>query len=686
MVKHILIKTSWLILLSLLLCPPSIPTHAQTIEHPGFYVQGRHLYDRFGNKVILVGVNKMAIWTDRDGLPAFPEIAKTGANVVRIVWLTEGSSEELDIVISNAHNHQLIPMIDCHDSTGNWQLLTTCVDYWVRADILEVLKKHENYLLINIANEAGKGVVNEWEFRAAYELAIKRMRLAGIHVPLIIDAQGFGQNINDLQKNGPYLIQADPDHNLMFSIHMWWPTAWRGPGVAQMVIDEIAESVEMELPLIVGEFANKGPGCSCCIPYRTIIEQCQINEIGYLAWSWGPGNGDCAEMDMTEDGAFDTLHGWGLEVAMTSTHSIQAIAIRPDWIVNATPIPTNTPAPVPTSLAETKGILSIGQPVSVSSSEADNLSGEAAVDGRLNTRWSSAWSDPQDITIDLGETKQIGRIVLEWETAYGKEYTIQVSDDAESWIQIIQEANSDGGRDDHLVSALGRYVRIVGTKRATEWGYSLYEIWVLDSAETPLPEVTQAEEIAIEPDLRPDLVINSIEWSPENLTLNSDVRFRAIVENQGKESTQDSIQVLFTIDNKVVGQGFSENPLPAGETITIESADTWYPDETRTIIVLAQVDGDFNSPQGVVDEVDEFNNLFSAYSRVKNVISETNSSVDTETPSPQPASTKIPITPSLDSVNKVRAQVTERFSYIWYFAVITIIIGAIYLIKIRLRK
>ena len=51
---------------------------------------------------------------------------------------------------------------------------------------------------------------------------IRRMRAAGIHVPLIIDASGYGQDINGLQENGPYLIEADPDRNLMFSIHMWW--------------------------------------------------------------------------------------------------------------------------------------------------------------------------------------------------------------------------------------------------------------------------------------------------------------------------------------------------------------------------------------------------------------------------------------------------------------------------------
>ena len=44
-----------------------------------------------------------------------------------------------------------------------------------RPDVLEVLKKHEAYLLVNIANEAGSSSPPDMEYRAAYELAVRRM-------------------------------------------------------------------------------------------------------------------------------------------------------------------------------------------------------------------------------------------------------------------------------------------------------------------------------------------------------------------------------------------------------------------------------------------------------------------------------------------------------------------------------
>ena len=72
-----------------------------------FTVQGRHLYDPNGDKVILRGVNEMFIWsTDLDGSRTLPEIAKTGANVTRIVWMNDketpnASPRNLDKIISN---------------------------------------------------------------------------------------------------------------------------------------------------------------------------------------------------------------------------------------------------------------------------------------------------------------------------------------------------------------------------------------------------------------------------------------------------------------------------------------------------------------------------------------------------------------------------------------------------------
>lgn len=294
----------------------------------GFHVVGRHLYDRCGEEVVLRGINKMIIWTDIDGVPSCREIAKTGANAVRMVWLMEGTPAQLDEAIDNCVEAGLIPLIELHDGIGDWSMLPALVDWWTSPAVLAVIAKHRRHLLINIGNEVGDASVTDDEFREGYQEAVERMRAAGIHVPLVIDGTDWGKNIDVLQSQGPALIEADPDHNLIFSIHMWWPRMWGY--TAQTVIDEIAESVAMELPLMVGEFGNRwNMTPSGQIPYLTILEQTELQGVGMFPWEWGPGNNPQTWLDMTADSTYDTLFGWGLEVAVTHEFSIANTAVRP---------------------------------------------------------------------------------------------------------------------------------------------------------------------------------------------------------------------------------------------------------------------------------------------------------------------------------------------------------------------
>lgn len=85
---------------------------------------------------------------------------------------------------------------------------------------------------------------------------------------------------------------------------------------------------------------------------------------------------------------------------------------------------------------------------------------------------------PQWISVDLGAVNTINRVVLKWETAYGKSYQIQVSNDGIFWNTISSTTTGDGGTDDIALSGSGRYVRVYATERGTQWGYSLYEFEV----------------------------------------------------------------------------------------------------------------------------------------------------------------------------------------------------------------
>lgn len=123
--------------------------------------------------------------------------------------------------------------------------------------------------------------------------------------------------------------------------------------------------------------------------------------------------------------------------------------------------------------------LALNKTVVVSSIDNGNDLGPYAVDGNVSTRWSSAYSDPQWIYVDLGSTQTIDQIRLYWETAYGRSYRIDVSIDASTWTTVYSQSNGNGGKEMlNFAPVAARYVRLYGTQRGTGWGYSLWEMEV----------------------------------------------------------------------------------------------------------------------------------------------------------------------------------------------------------------
>lgn len=122
------------------------------------------------------------------------------------------------------------------------------------------------------------------------------------------------------------------------------------------------------------------------------------------------------------------------------------------------------------------------KPVSASSYESNTLAPEHAVDGDPKTRWSSLFTDHEWLEVDLGAEHQVNRVKLHWEHAYSKDYELQTSYDGENWTVIRRVRNSDGGLDEHAIQGHGRYLRVKGSRKATGWGHSLWELEVFGYA------------------------------------------------------------------------------------------------------------------------------------------------------------------------------------------------------------
>ena len=129
--------------------------------------------------------------------------------------------------------------------------------------------------------------------------------------------------------------------------------------------------------------------------------------------------------------------------------------------------------------------IALGSEATASSVETSSTPASAAVDGDQSTRWSSAFSDPQWLELDLGASAAISGFTIHWEAAYATAYHIEVSTNGTAWTQVYDTTTGAGGTENISVTAgaTGRYVRLTGTARTTingsQYGYSIYEFQVL---------------------------------------------------------------------------------------------------------------------------------------------------------------------------------------------------------------
>ncbi|MFC4031943.1 discoidin domain-containing protein [Streptomyces polygonati] len=120
----------------------------------------------------------------------------------------------------------------------------------------------------------------------------------------------------------------------------------------------------------------------------------------------------------------------------------------------------------------------LNKTATASSTENAGTPASSAVDGNNGTRWSSAAADPQWLQVDLGSSQNICGVNLIWETAYGKAYQIQTSTDGANWTTAYSTTTGPGATELITLTATGRYIRLYGTQRATQFGYSLWEFQV----------------------------------------------------------------------------------------------------------------------------------------------------------------------------------------------------------------
>lgn len=299
----------------------------------GFHISGRKVLDSRNNEFIMRGINHAHTWYEPELTTAITAIAKTGANCVRVVlsngkhaenW---GKNDAADIrkVIKLCKDNKLISMLEVHDCTGYPEKqgavkLSTAVDYWI--EMKNELIGQEAYVIINIANEPFGNNVPATTWVGEHKTAIKRLRDNGFKHLLVVDAANWGQDWEKImQNNASEVFNADPDKNILFSIHMY--DVYKD---AATVDSYLKSFVDKGLPLIVGEFAADHGSSAKNVDEATILSKAKEYGIGYIGWSWKGNSSDLTSLDIASQWNGSSLSSWG-NTLINSTNGIKATSV-----------------------------------------------------------------------------------------------------------------------------------------------------------------------------------------------------------------------------------------------------------------------------------------------------------------------------------------------------------------------
>jgi beta-glucanase (GH16 family) len=190
------------------------------------------------------------------------------------------------------------------------------------------------------------------------------------------------------------------------------------------------------------------------------------SQVDATAWANAVDHTFFIIFDLAIGGAFPAAFGGGPNAATISGGQLNI-----DYVAVYNKAPASTQG---TNIAQ-------GKTTTASSAESADFPASNATDGNATTRWSSTFSDPQWLQVDLGQSFPITHVTVTWEAACASAYQVQTSADGATWNTIYTNNNATGGIQDVSATATGRYVRIYATARASAWGDSLYEVAVYSS-------------------------------------------------------------------------------------------------------------------------------------------------------------------------------------------------------------
>ncbi len=327
-------------------------------------VVGRDLTLTNGQTVILRGVNypiinegSISLSNPTQYQAYIDQVAITGANTIRIPWYTNGQSwrdqpsnggvtgtvngyvtgGHLNNIIAYCIEKGMIPILSIHDDNfitckTNWNYFNiTVMNFWTSPEVLNLIENNKAKIIINLANEfdyvrwTGNQTSALNNFKTNYNAAIKKLRNAGVTVPIMIDAPDCGQSSTELLSVAASMNTNDPEHNLIFSSHAYWGGYASTLAQVQTKLDEAQNA---NVCFVLGEIANNQDDSGCgdlglYTLYPQILTEACSRNIGWLAWSF---NHDCTQ--------YSSAHNSNTYRIMSSTSNTNNLTTFGNDIIN----------------------------------------------------------------------------------------------------------------------------------------------------------------------------------------------------------------------------------------------------------------------------------------------------------------------------------------------------------------
>lgn len=276
----------------------------------GFHTDGTRLLDANDNEFVMRGINYSWGW-NKDKYWQIESSKDWGFNTIRIQigaggWIGTTSVDDIRGLIEECEKNKLVAVFNVQDYTGSDSAddLRHIVNYWCNPEMVELFNEHRATVILNVTNEWPTKMISdggEWTtlWRDSYCEALPKLRDAGFHNSIMIDCGGYGQDYECIPLYGRDVYEADPAHNIIFSMHMY-----QTAGYEPDVVKHMSDAMSAGCPVVFGEIAyehkankeswpNGGP-----VAWKEILEYSYRHNLGWIGWSWSGNGGNAETCDM----------------------------------------------------------------------------------------------------------------------------------------------------------------------------------------------------------------------------------------------------------------------------------------------------------------------------------------------------------------------------------------------------